>query len=318
MQAYPQVLEEYAPTGTVQVSYVYGNDLISQTQGGQTTYYHVDGLGSTTELTNTVGTVVSSSRYDAYGNAINSTGSVSNKYGFTGEQFDQYLGDYYLRQRYYDTQVGRFTRSDSYEGEQWKPLTLHKYIYTHADPVNGIDPSGLATTDLGKAAEALIRTEFKLNNYKERDFDLQIAAKNRNASTIWKRLGIDYSAVPFSVVSNRERRGKPDLIDYGNKQLYEIKTERDFDKGRKELDQYLATMNKVNATWDSGSIYIPAPILPVPGYGTVRVRGPRQGVITYEESNFNRLIEVETTIKILTLLIAEYISLLSATRGLAV
>jgi RHS repeat-associated protein len=145
VQAYPQVLEEYAPNGTVQVSYVYGHDLISQTQGGQTTHYHVDGLGSTTELTNANGEVVSRSRYDAFGNAIAQTSNIGNKYGFAGEQFDSNLDSYYLRDRFYDSQSGRFLRQDIYQGRQSKPLTLHKYSYTHNNPVNGTDPTGFFT-----------------------------------------------------------------------------------------------------------------------------------------------------------------------------
>lgn len=31
---------------------------------------------------------------------------------------------------------------DAYEGEQEDPLSLHKYLYCSANPVNGIDPSG--------------------------------------------------------------------------------------------------------------------------------------------------------------------------------
>jgi hypothetical protein len=31
---------------------------------------------------------------------------------------------------------------DTYEGDQEEPLSLHKYLYCHADPVNGCDPSG--------------------------------------------------------------------------------------------------------------------------------------------------------------------------------
>jgi hypothetical protein len=38
--------------------------------------------------------------------------------------------------------AGRFQTMDSYEGTQEEPLTLHKYLYAHADPVNGTDPSG--------------------------------------------------------------------------------------------------------------------------------------------------------------------------------
>lgn len=59
---------------------------------------------------------------------------------------DQY---HYLRQRYYDTETGRFTRRDTYEGTLEDPMSLHKYLYAHANPVNYIDPSGLSTTTIG-------------------------------------------------------------------------------------------------------------------------------------------------------------------------
>jgi RHS repeat-associated protein len=159
-QPYAQVLEEYSTDGTVLTSYVYGNDLISQThddpqtQVGNTTYYHVDGLGSTTALTDEIGTVVSTSRYDAYGEKTGGTGTISNKYLFTGEQFDENLGDYYLRARYYDTNNGRFTRRDDYEGRTGEPLTLHKYIYTHNNPVNGIDPTGFSMYSIADVSAA--------------------------------------------------------------------------------------------------------------------------------------------------------------------
>jgi hypothetical protein len=37
---------------------------------------------------------------------------------------------------------GRFVSQDSYEGALHKPLTLNKYIYAGANPVNNTDPSG--------------------------------------------------------------------------------------------------------------------------------------------------------------------------------
>jgi RHS repeat-associated protein len=82
-------------------------------------------------------------RYDAFGEAIGQTGTTDNTYRFAGEQFDEGLGDYYLRQRYYDTSSGRFTRRDTYAGRQAEPLTLHKYLYANANPGNLSDPSGL-------------------------------------------------------------------------------------------------------------------------------------------------------------------------------
>jgi RHS repeat-associated protein len=61
---------------------------------------------------------------------------------YTGEQFDTNLQQYYLRARYYDPSNGRFNRLDPYAGNNQDPQSLHKYLYCHANPVNGIDPSG--------------------------------------------------------------------------------------------------------------------------------------------------------------------------------
>src|SRR6185436_1637533 len=57
-------------------------------------------------------------------------------------QWDPDLHLYYNRARYLDVDRGRFWTMDSYEGSQQDPLSLHKYLYAHDNPVNGIDPSG--------------------------------------------------------------------------------------------------------------------------------------------------------------------------------
>ncbi len=41
-----------------------------------------------------------------------------------------------------DTTTGRFTSMDSYLGSVDDPVSLHKYLYANANPVNYIDPSG--------------------------------------------------------------------------------------------------------------------------------------------------------------------------------
>jgi RHS repeat-associated protein len=61
---------------------------------------------------------------------------------YSGEQFDSKIGQQYLRQRYYDPATGRFNGLDPFFGNLDDPQSLHKYLYTHADPVNGIDPNG--------------------------------------------------------------------------------------------------------------------------------------------------------------------------------
>ena len=139
---YAQVLEEYEDE-SLKVRYVQGLDLISIERDGEVSVYLVDGLGSTRTLTDLDGEVVATYTYDAFGELLGSTGEVENDYLFAGEQFDGELGQYYLRQRFYDAGVGRFTRRDSWEGRIGEPVTLHKYLYGNGNPVNFTDPSGL-------------------------------------------------------------------------------------------------------------------------------------------------------------------------------
>jgi RHS repeat-associated protein len=153
---YAQVLEEYSDDGTVTVAYVYGHDLISQGRNGEESFYHVDGLGSTRALTDASGNVTDSYTYDAYGDLINSSGSTENNYLYTGEQYDSNLEDYYLRARYYDPSVGRFTARDPFEGWLNEPLSLAKYPYVHGNPVNLTDPTGLFSINGYAAATTIL------------------------------------------------------------------------------------------------------------------------------------------------------------------
>lgn len=50
---------------------------------------------------------------------------------------------FYNRARYLSTDTGRFSRMDEWGGKRCTPLTLHKYMYGNADPINSIDPTGL-------------------------------------------------------------------------------------------------------------------------------------------------------------------------------
>ncbi|KAA3641761.1 MAG: RHS repeat-associated core domain-containing protein, partial [Proteobacteria bacterium] len=133
-RSYHQVLEEQDDLFIPQVIYTYGDDLISQTNEQGTHTFGYDGLGSTRILTDSTGTVQNSYGYQAYGEISHQSGSVDNKYLFTGEQYDESLFQYYLRARYYNHEIGRFTQMDTWKGKICSPITLNKYVYVNANP----------------------------------------------------------------------------------------------------------------------------------------------------------------------------------------
>ncbi|MBE0543292.1 MAG: prepilin-type N-terminal cleavage/methylation domain-containing protein [Verrucomicrobia bacterium] len=139
---------EVAGLAGTSCQYVYGLDLVSQKRGSTVRYYGYDGLGSVRYLTDASGAVTDTYTYDAFGILIGQTpssGQTLNNYRYTGEQWDEHLGMYYLRARYYKPELGRFWTMDSYEGNNSDPLSLHKYLYAHASPVNNTDPTGNET-----------------------------------------------------------------------------------------------------------------------------------------------------------------------------
>lgn len=142
---YAQVVEELTVSGgftNLSRIYSYGLDLISQRQGSAVYFFGTDGLGSTRLLTDTSGGTANTFAYDAFGTLIASNGPPQTAYLFAREQLDFDLGIYYNRARYVDQNSGRFLSRDTFEGNNSDPLSLHKYLYASANPVNLIDPSG--------------------------------------------------------------------------------------------------------------------------------------------------------------------------------
>lgn len=109
-----------------------------------TLFYHHDGLGSVTELTNSTGAVAKAYAYDAYGNILESSGTVNQSYTYTGRELDSETGLYYYRARYYDPTTGRFSQKDLI-GFVSGDLNLYRYVFNR--PLALRDPSGFASFD---------------------------------------------------------------------------------------------------------------------------------------------------------------------------
>ncbi|MCP3973137.1 MAG: RHS repeat-associated core domain-containing protein, partial [bacterium] len=119
-----------------------GNLLLSAFRPGDggLDYFHADGLGSIRMITDPTANVVAHDDYRAFGgrDSIN-----VGPYGFAGERFVASVGLGYHRARWLDSSTGRFLSVDPFQGTIGSPLSQHRYLYAHANPVSNVDPTGL-------------------------------------------------------------------------------------------------------------------------------------------------------------------------------
>ena len=109
--------------------------------------YRTNHLTSTLFAVDKDGAVALHMMYDEWGNAqvdtdfnINKSG-VSNLNNYTGYTYDDVLGIYYAQNRFYDAGTKRFIQEDPIkDGMNW-------YAYVGNNPINMIDPTGLAGQD---------------------------------------------------------------------------------------------------------------------------------------------------------------------------
>ena len=154
-----QIEAELTENHEISILYNRGQELVSMENTSGVLYYIYDGHGDVRALVNNDGDVTDTYRYDSYGNLLRKTGTTDNKYLYTGQYYDDSTGLYYLRARYADLSNGNFLTMDTYDGDVYEPASLHKYLYTQANPVTYTDPSGHFALALGMTAEAELRTQ---------------------------------------------------------------------------------------------------------------------------------------------------------------
>ena len=106
------------------------------------------------------GNVVVSYMYDAWGAPLWCTGELAETLGkvqpfrYRGYVFDEEMGLYYLRSRYYNPRWGRFVNADSYIGKMTM-LSHNLFLYCHNSPIFRIDASGCEDTTPAPTPSAL-------------------------------------------------------------------------------------------------------------------------------------------------------------------
>ena len=115
------------------------SDLWARESEPEKTWYHYasDEQGSTVFITGKSGEIKNRYTYDAFGNTIEAEEQIPNRYQYTGQQLDPLTQQYYLRARFYNPAIARFTQEDEYHGDG-----LNLYAYCANNPVDYYDPSG--------------------------------------------------------------------------------------------------------------------------------------------------------------------------------
>ena len=123
-----------------ETSYHTGAGIEGFKRNGERFYYHQDEQLSNALITDGTGRIRNHYLYDAFGDGTASQEEISNRLGYTGQQYDQATEQYYLRARYYNPILGRFMQEDEYLGDG-----LNLYAYCENNPVTYYDPSGYSS-----------------------------------------------------------------------------------------------------------------------------------------------------------------------------
>ena len=163
------------------IRFIRGYDLVASDSESARTYYHYasDEQGSITHVLgddeNGEYSLKNYYEYGAFGDFREQYEKAENRFGYNGEIFDPIGGQYYLRARYYNPVIGRFTQEDTYYG-----AGLNLYAYCRNLPVGYEDPSGHYPC---KEKQDLYK------KYREQGLSKQEANKRANYDLIKKNQG---------------------------------------------------------------------------------------------------------------------------------
>jgi RHS repeat-associated protein len=135
------VVGEYNNNSLV-ANYTHGIGLVSRVNGNNSNYYDADAIGSTVGLTANDGSYVNKYSYLPFGEDLTKVETVANPFEYVGQWgvTDEGNGLDFMRARFYDSSLGRFTSVDPI-GLNGGDTNFYRYVFN--SPVSFVDPSGL-------------------------------------------------------------------------------------------------------------------------------------------------------------------------------
>lgn len=137
-----------APTGRIAV--VTQSTVNGTVQANTTRYFHTDGLGSITVVSDEAGRVLKRYTYDAWGKQAtsytNTTSGITNQApttrGFTDHEMLSDFGLIHMNGRIYDPVLGRFLSADTVVDDPSDAQGYNRYSYVGNNPLGFTDPTG--------------------------------------------------------------------------------------------------------------------------------------------------------------------------------
>ncbi len=107
-------------------------------------FLHHNLLGSVTEITDELGSLVIRNRYDVWGKRLDKKPGTYHEYklGFTGHEHLDHLELIHMNGRVFDPNIARFISADPFIQDPATIGSYNRYAYTLNNPLKFVDPSG--------------------------------------------------------------------------------------------------------------------------------------------------------------------------------
>ncbi len=176
-------------------------------------YTHQDRMGSTTNMTDKFGRIVGRADYNEWGEITYKEAlSITSAYrriwpeaNYTGHDWDDVLGMYYAKARFYDPAAKRFVSMDPVKGNVTDPLSLVSYLYCVDNPLKYVDPLGEVTMTAGSHSTTVMTFSGKtLNQFNNSGNNSNgIMNTNQTASDTAQYILMSDAVTAFNSIKNR-------------------------------------------------------------------------------------------------------------------
>ncbi|MBI1842925.1 MAG: RHS repeat-associated core domain-containing protein [Verrucomicrobia bacterium] len=121
------VAQEASGRASVTERALFGRGPIGVATSARSVHFLTDAHGSVRSVADEAGNLDPPQQTTAWGVTLETESGPVSRWAYAGEEWDPDLGMYWLRARYYQPSLGRFSSMDSFEGREADPLSLHKF-----------------------------------------------------------------------------------------------------------------------------------------------------------------------------------------------